>query len=86
MVWPEFYPIIVTSSHKVVFNIATMSPRVLVSSVLSLLASRFILAALGVVDFRLYGVIAGIMGVMAFLNAAMATISQRHLTLYKWHQ
>ena len=57
-----------------------MYARVLVSSVLSLFASRYILAALGVVDFGLYSVIAGIMGFMAFLNAAMATSSQRHLT------
>jgi O-antigen/teichoic acid export membrane protein len=70
----------VTSSHKVVFNIAAMYARVLVSSVLSLFASRFILAALGVVDFGLYSVIAGIMGFMAFLNGAMSTSSQRHLT------
>lgn len=63
-----------------IINIATMYARVLVSSVLSLFASRYILAALGVVDFGLYSVIAGIMGFMAFLNAAMATSSQRHLT------
>lgn len=48
--------------------------------VLSLFASRYILSALGVVDFGLYSVIAGIMGFMAFLNGAMSTSSQRHLT------
>ena len=69
-----------TSSHKVVFNIAAMYAKVVASSVLSLFASRFILAELGVVDFGLYSVIAGIMGFMAFLNGAMATSSQRHLT------
>jgi O-antigen/teichoic acid export membrane protein len=70
----------VTNSHKVVFNIAAMYGRVVVSSVLTLFASRYILAALGVVDFGLYSVIAGIMGFMAFLNGAMSTSSQRHLT------
>ncbi|MFM7182015.1 MAG: hypothetical protein ACKO2G_11205 [Verrucomicrobiales bacterium] len=59
---------------------AALYGRVLVSMVLSLFASRYILAALGVVDFGLYSVIAGIMGFMAFLNGAMSTSSQRHLT------
>jgi O-antigen/teichoic acid export membrane protein len=70
----------VTSSHKVIFNIVVMYAKIIVGAILSLFASRFILASLGVVDFGLYSVIAGIMGFMAFLNGAMATSSQRHLT------
>ncbi len=69
-----------TSTHKVIFNMAALYARVVVTTLLSLFASRFILAALGVVDFGLYSVIVGIMGFMAFLNSAMATSSQRHLT------
>jgi len=43
---------------------------VALTTVLGLFAIRFVLAV-GVVDFGLYSVIAGIMGFMAFLNSAM---------------
>lgn len=69
-----------TSSHRIIINTAALYARVLVSTGLSVFASRYILAALGVVDFGLYSVIVGIMGFMSFLNGAMATSSQRHLT------
>lgn len=69
-----------TSTQRIIFNMAALYGKVLVSMILSLFASRYILAALGVVDFGLFSVIAGIMGFMAFLNGAMSTSSQRHLT------
>jgi len=70
----------VTNAQRVLFNTLALYTKVALTTVLGLLASRFVLAALGVVDYGLYSVIAGIMGFMAFLNSAMATSSQRHLT------
>lgn len=67
-------------AKKVWFNMAALYARVIVSAFLSFFASRYILAALGVHDFGLYSVIAGVMGFMAFLNGAMSTGTQRHLT------
>ncbi len=69
-----------TNAQRVIFNTAALYAKVALTTVLGLFTSRFVLAALGVVDFGLYSVIAGIMGFMAFLNSAMATSSQRHLT------
>lgn len=69
-----------TSTHRVILNMAALYGRVVVTTVLGLFTSRLVLAALGVVDFGLYSVIVGIMGFMAFLNGAMATSSSRHLT------
>lgn len=69
-----------TGTSRILLNMAALYGRVMITMVLSLFASRFILAALGVEDFGLYSVIAGIMGFMAFLNGAMSTSSQRHLT------
>jgi O-antigen/teichoic acid export membrane protein len=69
-----------TNTQRVIFNTAALYVRMGITTVLSLFASRFVLAALGVVDYGLYSVIAGIMGFMGFLNGAMATSSQRQLT------
>jgi O-antigen/teichoic acid export membrane protein len=69
-----------TNTQRVLFNTVALYVKVALTTVLGLFAIRFVLAALGVVDFGLYSVIAGIMGFMAFLNSAMATSSQRHLT------
>jgi len=69
-----------TNAQRVLFNTVALYVKVALTTVLGLFAIRFVLAALGVVDYGLYSVIAGIMGFMAFLNSAMATSSQRHLT------
>lgn len=65
--------------ERVFTNALALYLRMVVSVVPILLASRFILAALGVDDYGVYGVVAGIMGFMFFLNSAMASGSQRHL-------
>jgi O-antigen/teichoic acid export membrane protein len=69
-----------TNANRVLFNTVALYVRVVITAILGLFSIRFVLAALGVVDYGLYSVIAGIMGFMAFLNGAMATSSQRHLT------
>ena len=69
-----------TNTHKVIFNMVALYAKVVVAGVLSLFASRYILAALGVVDFGLFSVIVGIMGFMSFLSGAMTVSSSRHLT------
>lgn len=67
------------AGERVFINTLAASTRCVVSVVLLLLSARFVLAAIGVEDFGLYAVIAGIMGFMGFLNSAMAAGSQRHL-------
>lgn len=69
-----------TNAQRVLINTTALYARVAVTMVLGLLTSRLILSTLGVVDFGLYSVVAGIMGFMAFLNGAMSTSSQRHIT------
>jgi O-antigen/teichoic acid export membrane protein len=69
-----------TNAQRVIFNTVALYVKVALTTVLGLFAIRFVLAALGVVDYGLYSVIGGIMGFMVFLNGAMSTSSQRHLT------
>jgi len=42
--------------------------------------SRVILQALGVEDFGIYGVVGGVVAMFGFINAAMTTGTQRHLS------
>ncbi len=53
--------------------------RLLVSSVIGLLASRFILQALGASDFGLYNVVGGIVFIIAFLNTVMISTTYRFI-------
>ena len=54
--------------------------RILVTIVVSLYTSRVILQVLGAEDFGIYNVVGGIVVMFSFLNAAMATATQRFLT------
>ena len=51
--------------------------RILVTIVVSLYTSRVILQVLGAEDFGIYNVVGGIVVMFSFLNAAMATATQR---------
>ncbi|MFA4980380.1 MAG: MATE family efflux transporter, partial [Sphingobacterium sp.] len=46
----------------------------------TLYTSRVVLGALGVSDYGIYNVVGGIVAMMAFLNSAMATATQRYLS------
>lgn len=50
--------------------------------VLSLLITRILLIELGVVDYGIYNLIMGVVGLLAFLNSAMAVSTQRFLSFF----
>jgi len=54
--------------------------RMIVTIVISLYTSRVVLKVLGVDDFGLYQSVGGVVGLLSFLNAALATGSSRFLT------
>ncbi len=73
-----------SSSHRlsannlVIVNALATYARMFLCAGLSLLSSRWILAALGQTDFGLYAVVAGVMGFLSFLTGAMTGSAQRH--------
>ncbi len=69
------------NSNKIVFNTGVTYGKAVVTSVISLYATRLILGALGAEDFGLYNVIGGMIALLAFLNAAMTTSTQRYLSV-----
>ena len=60
-------------------NSAILYFRLIVTSIISLISSRFILEALGEADFGLYSVVGGIVVLMAFLNSVMMATTNRFI-------
>jgi O-antigen/teichoic acid export membrane protein len=60
-------------------NSIVLYVRLIIGSVLGLLASRFIIQALGASDFGLYNVVGSVVFMMAFLNNIMVTTTYRFI-------
>ena len=63
----------------ILFNILTTYGRMGITAVLSIISSRWLLSALGVTDFGLYSLIAGITVFFTFLNGSLSTSLTRYL-------
>lgn len=59
-----------------------MYGRICITMIVSLLSSRWILMALGKEDFGIYNLVAGLLGLLVFLNLSMSTATQRFLSFY----
>lgn len=68
------------ASHRIVFNTGITYAKAVLTALLSLYATRFVLQTLGAEDFGLFNVVGGVVGVLTFLNAAMTTSTQRYLS------
>jgi len=68
------------SSNRVVFNTGITYAKTIATSLIALYSTRLVLNALGVEDFGLYNVVGSIIGMLAFLNAAMSTSTQRFIS------
>lgn len=68
------------NSKRIAKNTLMLYIRMLVTMLVSLYTSRVVLTALGVEDFGIYNVVGGIVAMFGFLNATLATGTQRFLT------
>ena len=68
------------AGNRIVLNTGVMYGRMLVTMVVTLLSSRWVLQALGKEDFGIYNLVAGLLSMLMFLNLTMATASQRFLS------
>lgn len=71
------------ASNKVFFNTAVLYGRMLITIGITLYTTRLVLNALGEVNFGIFNLIAGIILMLSFLNAAMTTSTQRYLSFYQ---
>jgi len=68
------------ATDRIIFNTGITYARAVVTSLISLYATRLILNALGAEDFGLYNVIGGMVAMLSFLNVAMTVSTQRYLS------
>lgn len=66
-----------TNNKRIAKNTVYLYVRMLFNLFVSLYTTRAILSALGVVDFGIYNVVAGFVGMFAFLNTSMTNGIQR---------
>ena len=67
-------------SNRVAKNILILYARMGITMFASLYSTRLVLAALGQNDFGIYSVVGGAIAMQAFLNAAIASATQRYLS------
>lgn len=71
------------SSTRVILNTTAQYVKTFANIVLALYSARLILDALGVTDFGLYSLIAGITSMLAFATNALASTTQRFLSFHQ---
>lgn len=67
-------------NKRVAKNAVALTLRMVLATLVGLYTSRIVLGALGVVDYGIYGVVGGVVGMASFLNAAMAGATSRFIT------
>lgn len=68
---------------KVAVNTIILYAKILITMLLSLVTVPIILRALGENDYGIYNLVAGVISMLAFLNASMSIASQRYLSVSK---
>lgn len=66
---------------SIVINTAALYVKIIIAGVVTLLSTRIALKLLGVDDFGLYNLIAGIIAMLSFLNGALLVSTQRFLSV-----
>lgn len=71
------------SSTRVIVNTTVQYVKTFVNIILTLFSARLILEALGVTDFGLYSLLAGVTSMLAFATNALASTTQRFLSYHQ---
>lgn len=66
--------------HRVATNTGILYARMAITVFISLYATRLTLTALGIEDFGLYNLVGGVIAMLGFLNASMASATQRFMS------
>lgn len=67
------------ASHKVIINTIILYAKLLIVMVLGLLSVRIILEALGEVNYGIYSLVGGVVGMLGILQGAMSSASMRFM-------
>lgn len=69
------------SNSRILKNSVFLYLRLLVTLTLGLFTTRIVINALGIDDYGIYGVVAGLITMFGFMNAAMSSSTQRYLSV-----
>lgn len=69
-----------SNNKRIVKNTIMLYIRMIVNMIISLFTARVVLQTLGVVDYGIYGVIGGVLGMFSFFNSSMSGATSRFLT------
>lgn len=69
------------NANRVVFNSAVLYAKIAINIVISLVSVPIIMHALGNSDYGLYSLVAGVIGLLAFLKSAMTVSTQRFISV-----
>ncbi len=69
------------NANRVIFNSTVLYTKILVNVAISLVSVPIIMRALGNSDYGLYSLVAGVIGLLAFLKSAMTVSTQRFISV-----
>lgn len=69
-------------ARRIILNTSFLYVKILITMAVLLYSTRLVLNALGVEDFGLFNLVAGVIAMLSFLNIAMTASSQRYLSYY----
>lgn len=68
-------------ANRVLFNMVVLYLKMLITIVVSLCSVPLVMRALGVSDYGLYSLIAGVIVMLSFLNSSMTVSTQRYMSV-----
>ena len=71
------------ASSRVALNTIAQYTRTIINIVLSLITVRIVLRTLGVDDFGIYTLVAGVVSMLTFVTGALATTTQRYISYFQ---
>lgn len=69
------------NNKKIVLNTGVAYARLIITTIIGLFTSRYVLLALGASDYGLYSVVGGIISMLNVLSVAMYTTTQRYINV-----
>lgn len=69
------------ASSRIIVNTLAQYMRTIINMVLSLYSSRLVLNILGVEDYGIYSLVAGVVSMLSFLISSMVGSTQRFLSV-----
>ncbi len=69
-----------STSKRVILNSGFLYANMIVTMVVQLISVRILVNALGIADYAIYSLVAGVVALFAFINVAMAASTQRFIS------